>query len=167
MERSDHSYYSEEFLFNVKKNKCYCIYICLNISVYLWFVLSCSTVTWEVQRANLQHIFFGATGESPVKGHRNDWGTGVSLLWWKAGRPGTAQPGEGSRDISSMCINPSQEVAKRTESGSFLWTRGNGHQWKHRRFLLNIRKHFLNCEADQALAQIDQSGCGVSLNGDA
>jgi len=22
-------------------------------------------------------------------------------------------------------------------------TRGNGHRWKHRRFLLNIRKHFL------------------------
>ncbi|KAK4832418.1 LOW QUALITY PROTEIN: hypothetical protein QYF61_023097, partial [Mycteria americana] len=42
-------------------------------------------------------------------------------------------------------------------------TRGNGHKLKHWRLHLNIRKHFLHCEA---LAQVAHGGCGVSLLGD-
>lgn len=34
-------------------------------------------------------------GESCSKGHRDDGGTGVSLLWAKAGRPGALQSGAG------------------------------------------------------------------------
>ena len=45
-------------------------------------------------------------------------------------------------------------------------TRGNGHKWKHRRFCLNIRKHFFYCEGDQALEQVAQRGCRVSSLGD-
>lgn len=37
---------------------------------------------------------FEHTGESWVKGHRNDEGTGVSLLWGNTEGVGTAQPGE-------------------------------------------------------------------------
>ncbi|KAK4817982.1 hypothetical protein QYF61_003635, partial [Mycteria americana] len=45
-------------------------------------------------------------------------------------------------------------------------TRGNGHKLKHRRFPLNMREHCLHCEGDQALAQVAQRGCGVSIPGD-
>ena len=44
-------------------------------------------------------------------------------------------------------------------------TRGNGHKLKHRRLHLNTRKHFFYCEGDQALAQVAQRGCGVSMLG--
>ena len=45
-------------------------------------------------------------------------------------------------------------------------TRDNGHKLQHRRFPLNIRKHFCYCEDDQARAQAAQGGCGISTHGD-
>ena len=36
----------------------------------------------------------GHIGESPTKGHKDDEGTGASLLWGKAERAGTVQPRE-------------------------------------------------------------------------
>ncbi|KAK4810883.1 hypothetical protein QYF61_013291 [Mycteria americana] len=45
-------------------------------------------------------------------------------------------------------------------------TRGNGHKVKHRRFHLNIRKHFFTVEVTEHWAQVAQRGCGVSLLGD-
>jgi len=41
-------------------------------------------------------------------------------------------------------------------------TRGNGHALKHRRLLLNIRKHF-HCEGDRMLAQVAYRGCRLSI----
>ena len=48
---------------------------------------------------------YGAMGESPAKGHKDDEGTGASLLSGKAERAGTVQPGEGSGGILLMYIN--------------------------------------------------------------
>jgi len=44
-------------------------------------------------------------------------------------------------------------------------TRSYGHKLKHRRFPLNIRKPFY-CESDQALAQVAQEVCRVTILGD-
>ncbi|KAK4824359.1 hypothetical protein QYF61_013694 [Mycteria americana] len=45
--------------------------------------------------------------------------------------------------------------------------RGSGHRPKHGGFPLNIRKHFFTeDEGDQALAQVVQRACGVSILGD-
>jgi len=43
-------------------------------------------------------------------------------------------------------------------------TRGSGHKLKHRRFPLNIKKHFY-CEGGQALAEVAQRSCGISILG--
>jgi len=45
-------------------------------------------------------------------------------------------------------------------------TRGNRHKPKHRRLPLNIRKHLLYCEGDQAMSKAAQRGCEVSIPGD-
>lgn len=44
--------------------------------------------------------------------------------------------------------------------------RGKSYKLKHRRFSENIRERCCHCESDQALVQIVQSGCGVSILGD-
>lgn len=52
---------------------------------------------------------------------------------------------EGSGGIPSRCTTVWRESVKKMDLGSCHWcpvTSGNGHQRKHRRFLLNIRKHF-------------------------
>ena len=52
---------------------------------------------------------------------------------------------EGSGGIPSRCTNVWRESVKEADLGSCHWcpvTRGNGHQRKHRRFVLNIRTHF-------------------------
>jgi len=41
-------------------------------------------------------------------------------------------------------------------------TGDKGHKLKHRRFPLNIRKHFFTAESGRVLAQAAQRGCGVS-----
>ena len=41
-------------------------------------------------------------------------------------------------------------------------TRGNGHRLKHRKLPLNSRKDCFT-EGDLALAEVAQTGCGVSL----
>jgi len=43
--------------------------------------------------------------------------------------------------------------------------RGDGHKLEHSRFPLNIMKHLFSCEGDQALAQIVQKHCRISLPG--
>ena len=48
----------------------------------------------------------GHTRESPARGHKDDEGTGASLLRGKAERSGTAQPGEEkAQGILSMYRN--------------------------------------------------------------
>jgi len=84
-------------------------------------------------------------------------------------RAGTVQPREEKAsewrwEISSMYRNTQEEGAKKIVPCSSVMpsdrTRGNGHKLKHRRFPMNIS------EGDQALAQVAQGGCGVSILGD-
>lgn len=42
-------------------------------------------------------------------------------------------------------------------------TRGSGHKLKCRRFPLNSRKQFVNCERDQSVAKVAQRDGGVSI----
>lgn len=44
-------------------------------------------------------------------------------------------------------------------------TEAKGTDW-NKRFLRNIREHFCHHESDQALVQVTQRGCGVSIPGD-
>jgi len=74
-----------------------------------------------------------------------DW----SILYTRKGRESwgcLAWRREGSRGISSMYVNIWREGAKRTEPRFSLpsdRTRGKGHNLKHRRCHLNVRKHFV------------------------
>lgn len=42
----------------------------------------------------------------------------------------------------------------------------NGHNVKHRRFPLSTRKPLFTAKGDQALEQVAEIGCGISLLGD-
>jgi len=64
-----------------------------------------------------------------------------------AERAGTVQPGEGSGLTLTNVYK--YLVEKEEDNGARLFsvvpsngTRGKGHKWKHRRFSLNITKHF-------------------------
>lgn len=61
---------------------------------------------------------YRVTGASPLNGHEETW---ASLLQVKAGRPGSAQPGEGKaqRGSSSMVTNMWREGVKQMGTGSF------------------------------------------------
>ncbi|KAK4832897.1 LOW QUALITY PROTEIN: hypothetical protein QYF61_026447 [Mycteria americana] len=90
----------------------------------------------------------GHTGESPAKGHEDDEGTGASLLRRKAERAGTVQPGEEKAQGDLINVYKYLKGGRKEDTARLCSvvpsdrTRGNGHNLKHRRFPLNIRKHF-------------------------
>jgi len=65
------------------------------------------------------------------------------------------------RGISSVSINTWREDAKKTDPGSFHWCTVPGQEEMGRRFPLNIRKNFLCCVGDRAVAQVARRCCGV------
>lgn len=130
------------------------------MSIYLWFVLLCSSVTSKVWRANLQQIFLhpltcqmpqsGATGASPAKGVKTDCERApascegglreLGLLALKKTRL------EGA---SHLRVQVLEGKVPRGQSQVCQWTRGNGHELKRRRFPLNFRKPFCSCEVTE------------------
>ena len=52
------------------------------------------------------------------------------------------------------------------QQGLWFRTRGNGHKLKNGKFSLNIKETLCHYEGDQAVPQIAQGGCGVSIVGD-
>ncbi|PKU40124.1 hypothetical protein llap_9573 [Limosa lapponica baueri] len=91
--------------------------------------------------------------KSSVKSHYDDEGTGASHIWGKAGRAGTAQPGE-EKDWGADLINVYKYLkggCKDDRARLFLvvpsdGTRGSRHNLKHMRSPLNIRKHFVSVQ---------------------
>ena len=76
---------------------------------------------------------------------------------------------EGWGQILLKYINNQRECAKRMGPGSFLWcpvTRSSGHKLRHRRFPLNIRKHFHIVRVTKQWSQVAQGYHGVSIPGD-
>lgn len=96
-----------------------------------------------------------------MKSHENDDSTGASLLWEKAERDGTVQPGEGSERIPWLCINPGGEGAKR-ELGSLQWCPVEGQE-----ALAQLKQEILpehqeihsDRESDWAPEHISLTGC--------
>jgi len=83
-----------------------------------------------------------------VKSHKNAKGAAASLPRGKAERAGTVQSGDEKvqTDLVSVYKYPKRRCK---EDGARLFSvvpsdriRGDGHKVKHRRCLLNIRKHF-------------------------
>lgn len=71
---------------------------------------------------------------------------------------------------SGPCLELATSQLKGTDQSRprqlLMWMeRSNGDKLKHRRPCLNIRKHFVYYEGDQALEYVAQGGCGVSLIG--
>lgn len=88
-----------------------------------------------------------AIGENLVKGHDDVEGTEASLLWGKAERSGTIQPGgEGSEGLINvykyMAGGCKEHRAKLFSAMSCARARGNGNKLEWRRLPLKIRKHF-------------------------
>jgi len=94
----------------------------------------------------------GHTGESLLKDHQDDQGSGASFLWEKVR---TAQPGEEGNFIGVYkllkggCKNDRDRLFSAAPSDR---ARGNGHKLTQKRFYLDIRKHFSYSEGEQALA---------------
>ncbi|KAK4820496.1 hypothetical protein QYF61_027957 [Mycteria americana] len=81
---------------------------------------------------------------SPAQGHTDHQCTGASDIPAGLRELGLFSPGKSRlRGIPSMCTNTCREGAKRTEPGSFQW-----------------------CPGGQALEQVSQRGCEVSILGD-
>ncbi|KAK4828607.1 hypothetical protein QYF61_000059 [Mycteria americana] len=81
----------------------------------------------------------------------------------------TVQPGEEKAQGGSINVNKYLKGGCKDHRARLfsvvLRTRGSGHKLKHRRLCLNFRKHFF-FEVDQALEEVAQGGCSVSILGD-
>lgn len=103
--------------------------------------------------------------KSSVRGYKDDFRNGG-----KADKDGTLQPGEGQANggcILWMSMNTWRELERLMEPCSDRM-RDHGHKFKHRSFLINIKKHWniSHCEDHQALAQANQRiNCGVTISG--
>lgn len=91
-------------------------------------------------------------------------GPETSLPWGKAERMElfSLERRQLGGEVSSIYINMWREGTNKTETGSFEWgtaTRGHGHKLKHRRFCLNVRKHFSIVEVT-GHCQFAQGGLG-------
>lgn len=88
----------------------------------------------------------GHPQQNPVRGCKDDWGTGPSLPWGRAKTAGTVQP-EGWGRISSMCTSLWRDSVKKMESGFFSvvhWLdNGQWAQTETQEVYLNICKQFL------------------------
>lgn len=106
---------------------------------------------------------YGCTEKSSVRGYKDDFRNGG-----KAEKDGTVQPGEGQANggcILWMSMNTWREPERMMEPYSNR-TRDRGHKFKHRSFLINIRKHWniFHCEDHWALAQANQRiNCGATI----
>lgn len=86
------------------------------------------------------------TLESPAEGHGDAKVTGEPLLWGKAKIWDSARR---RKKTLSMCVNTWREGSRTVMILSVepsARARSDAHKLKHRRFFLNIRKHFLLCK---------------------
>lgn len=100
---------------------------------------------------SLIHKRHGQTGESPTKGYQDEEGTGAPLLQGKAERVGTVYlgirevgGGEGHINVLNY-VKGGCNKDDRTRVFSVVHsdrTRDSRHYLRHRRFPLNIKKHF-------------------------
>lgn len=103
---------------------------------------------------------YGHTGERPAKGHKDNEAPHI-----RGRRTRTVQPSEekaqGGNDWHTQILEEraqsvwSWPLSSHAQWLDQMWWAQHETQW----FLLKIRKHFLHCEDDQALAQVAQGSC--------
>lgn len=97
----------------------------------------------------------GSPRESPVEGHKDGEGPGVSPVWGTAEGPGAVQSGEDWKRILAMLISICSAGFKRMRPGSFQWCPEQGAMgtnWNTGR----KEEKLLYCEGDRALEQTAQ-----------